>query len=63
MSPMAKRIPAERPMAWGWRRNWRLSSLPMLNSEAARLTMMPAAVEMMRAGIWETRASPMVRIV
>jgi hypothetical protein len=32
----------------------------MLDDDAARLTRIPAAVEMIRAGIWETRPSPMV---
>ena len=40
-----------------------MSSWLSSDSEAARLTTMPAAVEMIRAGIWATSPSPTVRMV
>ena len=47
-------------MARGWKKTWLVISLPRLDSLPARVTMMPAAVEMIRAGIWVTRPSPTV---
>ncbi len=44
-----------------WRRIWEAMSLPRSFSEVARVTMMPVAAEMSRAGIWATRPSPTVR--
>ena len=43
------------------RENWLVRSCPKVASETARVTMMPVAVEMRRAGSWVTRPSPMVR--
>ena len=46
----------------GWRRrvSWAITSEPMSPSLADLVTMMPVATESSRAGIWETRPSPMV---
>ena len=44
-----------------WLENCLVMSLPKEESEMARVTMMPVAVEMRRAGSWVTRPSPMAR--
>jgi hypothetical protein len=51
------------PIARGCAVSSRPRSTPRLLSEVVRVIMMPAAMEVMRAGIWETRPSPIVRIV
>ena len=43
--------------------SWRDRSWPKEPSEAARVTMMPVAVEISSAGIWVTIPSPIVRSV
>jgi len=50
-------------IARGWKKPCEVISLPRLDSLPARLTMMPAAVEMTSAGICETRPSPTVSSV
>ena len=58
--------PAETSRALGWPRICAPMSAPRLppsSSEATRVTMMPAAVEMMSAGICATSPSPMVKMV
>ena len=47
-------------MARGWAANWVMTSLLRLPSDTDRVTIMPVAVEIIRAGSWETRPSPMV---
>ena len=44
----------------GWDRNCFFTSSFRFPSEAARVTIMPVAVEIIRAGSWETRPSPTV---
>ena len=41
------------------KKSWWVNSLPRLSFAVARVTRIPVAVERMRAGIWETRPSPM----
>ena len=50
-------------MAFGCVSTWFTTSFPRFEVLAARVTIMPAAVEVMRAGIWLTSPSPIVRIV
>ena len=50
-------------IAFGCVKIWVITSLPRFDSLAALVTMMPAAVEVRRAGIWLTRPSPMVKMV
>ena len=47
-------------MARGWALNWPMTSLFRLPSDTDRVTIIPVAVEIIRAGIWDTRPSPMV---
>ena len=47
-------------MARGWALNWPMTSLFRLPSDTDRVTIMPVAVEIISAGSWETRPSPMV---
>ena len=47
-------------MARGWALNWLMTSVFRLPSETERVTIIPVAVEIIRAGSWETRPSPMV---
>ena len=60
---MTPRIPAATPSGRGRSVSCAMTSWLSSDSEAARLTTMPAAVEMIRAGIWATSPSPTVRIV
>ena len=46
--------------ARGWRRIWPEMSLPRSDSLDERVTMMPMAVEIRRAGVWAARPSPIV---
>ena len=52
-----------RAMRYGrdWAENCFVMSLPKEESEIARVTMMPVAVEIRSAGSWVTRPSPMER--
>ena len=58
--PMIPRMEAVIHMTRGlaniWPRNWLLMS----SSSPTRVTTMPAAMEMISAGIWATRPSPIV---
>ena len=47
-------------MALGCALNWPTTSLLRLPSDTDRVTIMPVAVEIISAGSWETRPSPMV---
>jgi hypothetical protein len=50
--------------AFGSLTSWSPISVPRFSllSDATRVTMKPAVIEMNSAGIWPTRPSPMVRI-
>ena len=47
-------------IALGWALNCAITSLLRLPSETDRVTTMPVAVEIISAGNWDTRPSPMV---
>ena len=57
------RMAATVPMTRGFSSSCDVTSLPRSVPDAARVTMMPAAVEISSAGICETRPSPMVSVV
>ncbi|OPZ26231.1 MAG: hypothetical protein BWZ01_02175 [Deltaproteobacteria bacterium ADurb.BinA179] len=61
--PKQKMIAAAESRAMGWKDSCSESCLPMDLSAADWVTRMPAADEMISAGICETRPSPMVRVV
>ena len=47
-------------IALGWALNCPSTSLFRLPSDTERVTIIPVAVEIIRAGSWDTRPSPMV---
>ena len=47
-------------MARGWAANCLITSVLRLPSDTERVTIMPVAVEIIKAGSWDTRPSPMV---
>ena len=49
-------------IALGCAANWPITSVFRLPSETERVTIIPVAVEIMSAGSWETRPSPMVAV-
>ena len=55
----AKIMPVAR-IALGWALNCPSTSLFRLLSDTERVTIIPVAVEIIRAGSWDTRPSPMV---
>ena len=56
--PMA--TPPASSSARGWLTSCLVRSWPRFASPTERVTMMPVAIEISRAGIWETRPSPTV---
>ena len=64
MQPMRAIITAPRSRERGWAKIWLTMSWPrgLAFSEPTRVTMTPEVMEMRRAGICETRPSPMVRM-
>ena len=59
-SPISTRMIAVMPMARGWKKICRAISLEKSSAEAARVTIIPAAVETMSDGICVTNPSPIV---
>ena len=59
---MINSTPAMRSTRGSWT-SWRVRSWPNEPSDAARVTMIPVAVEISSAGIWVTMPSPIVRSV
>ena len=60
---MADRMPPVIIICLGRTKSWPATSVPRSASAAARVTKMPAAVEMISAGSCCTRPSPTVKIV
>ena len=58
VSESSPRNPQIRKRAIGCEASWFGISIPMFCSPPARATMRPAAIATMKAGIWETRPSP-----
>ena len=46
----------------GWLVNWWMTSSLRLFSEAERVTIIPVATEIRRAGTWDMRPSPTVAV-
>jgi hypothetical protein len=59
-SAIAQIAPPATSGALRWSKIWLAMSLPRSFSDAERVTMMPVATEMSRAGIWAARPSPTV---
>ncbi len=57
---MAAKAPPETRSTWGSAAIWLVSWWPRLELAAARVTIMPVAEDMRRAGIWVTSPSPTV---
>ena len=64
-SDISSSSPPTMPSTRGLPNNWLVTSMPRLRSvsDAARVTIMPVAVEMSSAGIWEVKPSPTVSSV
>ena len=60
ITPRKSRMTPVVIIALGWALNCAITSLLRLPSETDRVTTMPVAVEIISAGNWDTRPSPMV---